>query len=276
MFTIGTFPTLMAFTLWFAVAPDFPHRLCRRVYLNCAALWRRFRPNPGRGFPGNSGKGNKKGRKKAKKESAAGDRTERATDDVARPRPDRFRRRPAAVAFVAVFIGWNVLFPLRHYLIEGPVEVTSEGNDFAWRMKLFTRSGDGHFTVEIDKRGDGTFSPMLRRGRHGGGGGAPMRVGLADIARAGLLHPRQATWCGRIPEYLVQCARAFGGFIAERETGGDPARVRVFAHWTFAFNYRASVPLTNATVDLMTAGSGGMFGHAPWVLAPPADYLLLA
>jgi vitamin K-dependent gamma-carboxylase len=48
---------------------------------------------------------------------------------------------------LAVYLAIQLLFPLRHYLYPGDVNWTEEGHNFAWHMKLRTKTGDAVFTV---------------------------------------------------------------------------------------------------------------------------------
>ena len=53
----------------------------------------------------------------------------------------------ATLLFLGVFLLFNVLYPLRHYLYPGDVAWTEEGHRFAWRMKLRSKHGVAQFTV---------------------------------------------------------------------------------------------------------------------------------
>lgn len=64
-------------------------------------------------------------------------------------------------AFVTVWIGWQVLFPLRHFGIEGNASWTEEGQLFAWRMML-RQKGAGHVTLHVE-------DPALVKARETGG-----------------------------------------------------------------------------------------------------------
>jgi hypothetical protein len=51
------------------------------------------------------------------------------------------------VWLMAVYLGIQFLFPLRHFLYPGNVSWTEEGHNFSWHMKLRTKSGTAIFTV---------------------------------------------------------------------------------------------------------------------------------
>lgn len=48
---------------------------------------------------------------------------------------------------LAAYLAVQLSFPLRHYLYPGNVSWTEEGHNFAWHMKLRTKSGEAVFTV---------------------------------------------------------------------------------------------------------------------------------
>lgn len=48
---------------------------------------------------------------------------------------------------LAAYLAVQLLFPLRHYLYPGNVSWTEEGHNFAWHMKLRTKTGEAIFTV---------------------------------------------------------------------------------------------------------------------------------
>jgi hypothetical protein len=48
---------------------------------------------------------------------------------------------------LAAYLVVQLVFPLRHYLYSGKVSWTEEGHNFAWHMKLRTKTGEAVFTV---------------------------------------------------------------------------------------------------------------------------------
>ena len=48
---------------------------------------------------------------------------------------------------LAAYLAVQLLLPLRHYLYPGDVSWTEEGHNFAWHMKLRTKSGEAVFNV---------------------------------------------------------------------------------------------------------------------------------
>jgi hypothetical protein len=51
------------------------------------------------------------------------------------------------VGFIVLFIGLQILVPLRYLLYPGNVSWTEEGHRFAWMMKLRDKDADARFTV---------------------------------------------------------------------------------------------------------------------------------
>jgi vitamin K-dependent gamma-carboxylase len=51
------------------------------------------------------------------------------------------------VGLLAIYLAVQLFLPLRHYLYPGNVSWTEEGHNFAWHMKLRTKTGEAVFTV---------------------------------------------------------------------------------------------------------------------------------
>jgi len=64
------------------------------------------------------------------------------------------RYRVFILTVAALWIGVQIMFPLRHYLYPGDVAWTGEGHRFAWRMKLHTRTGESQFEVRDSATGN--------------------------------------------------------------------------------------------------------------------------
>ena len=56
----------------------------------------------------------------------------------------------AVLAFVAIYLAWQLFLPLRHWLYPGHVSWTEEGHLYAWHMKLRSKSGRVRFYVMDD------------------------------------------------------------------------------------------------------------------------------
>ena len=58
-----------------------------------------------------------------------------------------FRYRGAVAAFLGIYLGWQLLMPLRHYLYPGFVSWTEEGHRFSWHMMLRSKKAQTRFYV---------------------------------------------------------------------------------------------------------------------------------
>ena len=65
------------------------------------------------------------------------------------------RCSPVVLKFLALYVSWQLILPLRHWLYPGSVSWTEEGPLFAWHMKLRSKSGRVRFYVMDDKGEDG-------------------------------------------------------------------------------------------------------------------------
>ena len=54
---------------------------------------------------------------------------------------------------LAAYLAFQLFFPLRHYLYPGDVNWTEEGHNFAWHMKLRTKSGEAVFNITDPRTG---------------------------------------------------------------------------------------------------------------------------
>ena len=59
----------------------------------------------------------------------------------------------AVLAFLMVYVSWQLFLPLRHWLYPGNVSWTEEGHLYAWHMKLRSKSGRVRFYV-MDATGE--------------------------------------------------------------------------------------------------------------------------
>ena len=124
---------------------------------------------------------------------------------------------------LAAYLVVQLLFPLRHYLYPGNVSWTEEGHNFAWHMKLRTKSGQAVFNVTHPGSGQTwTIKPEDHLKSH-----QLMKV----ITK---------------PDLLV----LFGHYLAEvkRREGYDTVEVR--AHVMVSLNGREPQLLIDPTVDL--------------------------
>jgi hypothetical protein len=153
------------------------------------------------------------------------------------PPPSALRpRQRALLGFWAVYLAWQLLFPLRHWLYPGDVAWTEEGHKFSWRMKLRDKAGEAHFyahdaatgeTWEIDPR------PHIDRWQF-------------------------AEMTGR-PEMILQ----FAHYLADalRAEGREDVEIHAVTH--VSLNGRRPQPLVDPDVDL--AAVEPSLRPAPWI-----------
>ena len=123
IFDIGIFPWLMLGALLVYFPPD---------------LWRRFARafmSPGEPFPS----------------AQASVNTETNTEKSTYPSLTGSQK--VVVGLLAAYLVVQLVFPLRHYLYSGNVSWTEEGHNFAWHMKLRTKTGEAVFTVTHPQSG---------------------------------------------------------------------------------------------------------------------------
>ena len=115
IFDIGIFPWLMLGSLLIFFPPDLMRRFARAFM------------SPGEGLD--------------------------AEPSQASVKPERsgytssFASQKLVAGLLAAYLAVQLLFPLRHYFYPGNVSWTEEGHNFAWHMKLRTKSGEAVFNV---------------------------------------------------------------------------------------------------------------------------------
>jgi len=67
--------------------------------------------------------------------------------------PSLSRSQKLVVGLLAAYLVVQIILPLRHYLYPGNVSWTEEGHNFAWHMKLRTKTGEAVFTVTHPQSG---------------------------------------------------------------------------------------------------------------------------
>ncbi len=75
-------------------------------------------------------------------------------DRLALSRPASALARGALLAFIVVWFGFQVLFPLRHLLYPGSPSWTEEGHEFSWMMKLRDKKAEIEFTITDPATGE--------------------------------------------------------------------------------------------------------------------------
>ncbi|WP_096333745.1 HTTM domain-containing protein [Nannocystis exedens] len=205
VFSIGIFPWLMIAATTIFFEPDWPRRLRNRVAARVGAP-----PSP---------------------------------PPILAPPPAQLgRAQRATLAALAIYVGWQLLFPLRHWLYPGDVAWTEEGHKFAWRMKLRDKDGYVRFFAT---------DPDL---------GATWKIDLT-----GRLPGWQREEMSGRPEMILQYAR----FLADdlRRRGHPAIEIRVVA--LVSLNGRTPQPLIDPTVDLARVEPS--LWPSPWILHDLVD-----
>ncbi len=142
------------------------------------------------------------------------------------------------ITFLAVWLCYQVLMPLRHFVYPGDVAWTEEGHRFAWRMKLRDKNGKAYFTVS-DPATDQDWEINPRR----------------HITR------KQASVMACRPDMILQFAHHLAE-IWRRDMRLKQPQVR--ADVECSLNGRPKVTLIDPQRDL--AGIPRTLGHADWIL----------
>ncbi|MDC0717297.1 HTTM domain-containing protein [Nannocystis bainbridge] len=205
VFSIGIFPWVMIAATTIFFEPDWPRRLWNRVAARVGAP-----PSP--------------------------------APIVAGPPAHLGRAQRATLVALGLYVGWQLLFPLRHWLYPGDVAWTEEGHKFAWRMKLRDKNGYVRFFAS---------DPEL---------GASWKIDLA-----GRLPGWQRQEMSGRPEMILQYAR----FLADdlRARGHAAIEVRVVA--LVSLNGRRPQLMIDPSVDLARVEPS--LWPSLWIVHPTFD-----
>lgn len=127
IFDIGIFPWLMLGALLIYFPPDLMRRFARAFM------------SSGEQFTG-------------AESSPASTSKPNATADVSGC-PNSVTSQNLVAGLLAAYLAVQLLLPLRHYLYPGNVSWTEEGHNFAWHMKLRTKSGEAVFAITDPRSG---------------------------------------------------------------------------------------------------------------------------
>jgi hypothetical protein len=155
------------------------------------------------------------------------------------PKP---RRSPAyeraLVAFIAVWLVFQILVPLRHLLYPGSPSWTEEGHRFSWQMKLRDKEGVATYIIRYPATGqEWTVTPEE------------------------YLEPHQQGDAASRPDMILQFAHYLARAWAE-EQGIEGVEVR--AHVCVSLNGRKGALLIDPNVDLVKVERS--LRHANWIL----------
>ena len=147
-------------------------------------------------------------------------------------------RQKLVVGLIVVWIGIQILVPMRYLLYPGNVSWTEEGHRFAWMMKLRDKDAEARFTVRDPATGrEWRVSPERYLLRH----------------QVGEMESR--------PDMILQFAHYLARVWAEeRKIAGVEVRARVCA----SLNGRPAALLIDPQRDLARVERN--LRHADWVL----------
>ena len=137
--------------------------------------------------------------------------------------PHSTRRRELTLALLAIYAGFQVLVPLRHYVYPGDASWTEEGHRFAWRMLLRTKDSWVRFTASNPETG----KTIVIRPRD-------------------YLKPRQARKMASVPDMTLQ----FAHFLADELSRQGHADMEIRARASVSLNARPHQLIIDPEVDL--------------------------
>ena len=141
------------------------------------------------------------------------------------------------------FLTWQVLMPLRHWVIKDNVLWTEEGHRMAWRMMLRYKTGIAHYKV-VDKANNVEF-----------------RIKLDDY-----LTKKQRSHAASKPDFIWQ----FAQYLKQEYKTEKNMDVAVYVDCNISVNGRPFQPLIDPTVDL-AAVKWNAFRHHDWILPSKLD-----
>jgi vitamin K-dependent gamma-carboxylase len=149
----------------------------------------------------------------------------------------RTELQPTVVALAAIYLIFQLLMPLRHWLYPGNVNWTEEGHRFSWRMKLRDKSAEAQFYVTDPASG---------------------QTQLADPGQ--YLNVNQRSEMVTRPDMILQFAHHLA---AEARRNGLGTNMEVRAFVRASLNGRASHLLIDPSVNL--AAEPRTLGPARWI-----------
>ncbi len=149
-----------------------------------------------------------------------------------------FKFKSIVVPFLGLYIAFQVLFPLRHWLYPSDVLWSEEGYRFAWRVMLVEKNGRAIFEVSDTKSNR-----------------------KSEIINAYHLTDFQEKQMAIQPDFILQYAHYLAQIHQEKYGIDKPS---VHAKVNVALNGRSSQVLIEPTVDLSTLNDG--LHHKKWIL----------
>jgi vitamin K-dependent gamma-carboxylase len=154
------------------------------------------------------------------------------TSDTTEPAP----QSSWIVAFIGLYMVFQILFPLRHWIYPGDVAWTEEGHEFSWRMKLRGKVGRAIFVVT-----DPATKETWRERPH-------------DFLES---------WQVRKMSTRPELIRQFAHYLAENEKLESGAAVEVRVDSKVSLNGRPAAALIDPDTDL--AREPHRIGPAKWI-----------
>ncbi len=240
LFHIGIFPWIMAFATLLFCPPD----------------WCKVRPEP-----------------QPEPESARGKKRNRdnaaATVEEPPAPPVIGRREKITAAVLGVFVTFQLLFPLRHFLYPGNVSWTEEGHRFAWHMKLRIKTAArSEFTI-TDQQGNLLEMLYVDTEKLNQGPNTeefsfiavdPTGQRVEPLLNENTMYNRQVRAMLTKPDMLLQFCHMLAD-AWQKQRGQD---VRIYARSDVVLNGRQPQPLVDTSVDL--AAQPRNLWHADWIV----------
>lgn len=148
-----------------------------------------------------------------------------------------YKNRKIYSAAIAIYVAFQLLFPLRFMLYPGHLFWTEEGFRFSWRVMLMEKSGAAYFTIK-DTGGKRSF----------------------EVNNAEFLTNLQEKMMSTQPDLILKYAH----YLAKVYEARGVANPQVYADVYVALNGQRSRPFIDQTVDL--AAQPLTWRHYAWVL----------
>lgn len=141
-----------------------------------------------------------------------------------------------------LFIGIQILLPIRHHFIPGKVLWTEEGHRLSWRMMLRTKSAKSTFKLVNNETGE-----------------------VQIIDAFDFVSPNQYSSLQAKPDMIWQFTQYLKHHFEKQEQYND---ISIYVHSKVGVNGRKATQLTDDSVDL-SKENWKWFGHQKWLLNAP-------